>query len=92
LLGWNVPHHYLSRPRLELQQWRQSGGKAFRLIRNHITRVFEKLGVHSRAQAIVLARDKRLSAEAKPTPEVACRDTPSKWRLGRKGNLFLTDW
>ena len=30
-------------------------------VRNHITHVFEKLGVKSRAQAIVLARDKRLS-------------------------------
>lgn len=30
-------------------------------VRNHITRIFEKLGVHSRAQAIVLAKDKRLS-------------------------------
>jgi len=29
-------------------------------VRNHITRVFEKLGVESRAQAIVLAKDKRL--------------------------------
>lgn len=29
-------------------------------VRNHITHVFEKLGVHSRAQAIVLARDGRL--------------------------------
>ena len=26
-------------------------------VRNHLTRIFEKLGVHSRAQAIVLARD-----------------------------------
>ena len=30
-------------------------------VRNHITHVFEKLGVKSRAQAIVLAKDKRLS-------------------------------
>jgi DNA-binding NarL/FixJ family response regulator len=30
-------------------------------VRNHITRIFEKLDVHSRAQAIVLARDKKLS-------------------------------
>jgi pimeloyl-ACP methyl ester carboxylesterase/DNA-binding CsgD family transcriptional regulator len=29
-------------------------------VRNHITRIFEKLCVHSRAQAIVLAQDKRL--------------------------------
>ncbi len=29
-------------------------------VRNHITHVFEKLGVKSRAQAIVLAKDKRL--------------------------------
>jgi DNA-binding NarL/FixJ family response regulator len=26
-------------------------------VRNHVTRIFEKLGVHSRAQAIVLAKD-----------------------------------
>ena len=32
-------------------------------VRNHVTRVFEKLEVHSRAQAIVLARDKRLSID-----------------------------
>ena len=30
-------------------------------VRNHVTRIFEKLGVHSRAQAIVLAKDKRLA-------------------------------
>lgn len=30
-------------------------------VRNHITHVFEKLNVRSRAQAIVLAKDKRLS-------------------------------
>ncbi len=30
-------------------------------VRNNITRIFEKLGVHSRAQAIVLAKDKRLA-------------------------------
>jgi pimeloyl-ACP methyl ester carboxylesterase/DNA-binding CsgD family transcriptional regulator len=29
-------------------------------VRNHVTRVFEKLGVQSRAQAIVLAKDKKL--------------------------------
>jgi DNA-binding CsgD family transcriptional regulator/pimeloyl-ACP methyl ester carboxylesterase len=29
-------------------------------VRNHVTRIFEKLGVHSRAQAIVLAKDKGL--------------------------------
>jgi DNA-binding NarL/FixJ family response regulator len=31
-------------------------------VRNHITRIFEKLGVQSRAQAIVLAKDKRLQS------------------------------
>jgi pimeloyl-ACP methyl ester carboxylesterase/DNA-binding CsgD family transcriptional regulator len=31
-------------------------------VRNHITKVFEKLGVRSRAQAIVLAKDKGLQA------------------------------
>jgi pimeloyl-ACP methyl ester carboxylesterase/DNA-binding CsgD family transcriptional regulator len=30
-------------------------------VRNHVTRIFEKLGVRSRAQAIVLAKDKRLA-------------------------------
>jgi DNA-binding NarL/FixJ family response regulator len=29
-------------------------------VRNHVTRIFEKLGVRSRAQAIVLAKDKGL--------------------------------
>ena len=29
-------------------------------VRNHVTRIFEKLDVHSRAQAIVLAKDKKL--------------------------------
>jgi pimeloyl-ACP methyl ester carboxylesterase/DNA-binding CsgD family transcriptional regulator len=29
-------------------------------VRNHVTRIFEKLGVHSRAQAIVLAKDEGL--------------------------------
>jgi len=32
-------------------------------VRNHVTRIFEKLDVHSRAQAIVLAKDKRLAME-----------------------------
>jgi len=31
-------------------------------VRNHVTRVFEKLGVHSRAQAIVLALNHGLKA------------------------------
>jgi pimeloyl-ACP methyl ester carboxylesterase/DNA-binding CsgD family transcriptional regulator len=31
-------------------------------VRNHVTRIFEKLGVRSRAQAIVLAKDKGLAA------------------------------
>ncbi|HUD96405.1 MAG TPA: alpha/beta fold hydrolase [Woeseiaceae bacterium] len=31
-------------------------------VRNHITRIFEKLGVSTRAQAIVLAKDKNLAA------------------------------
>jgi DNA-binding CsgD family transcriptional regulator len=30
-------------------------------VRNHITRIFEKLGVSTRAQAIVLAKDKNLA-------------------------------
>jgi len=32
-------------------------------VRNHVTRIFEKLRVHSRAQAIVLAKDKRLKSD-----------------------------
>jgi len=32
-------------------------------VRNHVTRIFEKLGVSSRAQAIVLAKDRGLLAE-----------------------------
>jgi pimeloyl-ACP methyl ester carboxylesterase/DNA-binding CsgD family transcriptional regulator len=35
-------------------------------VRNHVSRIFEKLGVRSRSQAIVLAKDKRLSAPAEP--------------------------
>ena len=31
-------------------------------VRNHITNIFEKLGVKSRAQAIVLAKDKHLAS------------------------------
>jgi len=31
-----------------------------RTVRKHITKIFEKLGVHSRAQAIVLTKDKDL--------------------------------
>lgn len=41
----------------------QIGEKLFiseKTVRNHITHIFEKLGVKSRAQAIVLAKDKRL--------------------------------
>jgi len=33
-------------------------------VRNHVTRIFEKLGVSSRAQAIVLAKDKRLRSDS----------------------------
>jgi RNA polymerase sigma factor (sigma-70 family) len=36
------------------------GAKLFiseKTVRNHLTRIFDKLGVHSRARAIVLARD-----------------------------------
>jgi DNA-binding CsgD family transcriptional regulator len=32
-------------------------------VRNHVTRIFEKLGVNSRAQAIVLAKDRGLLAD-----------------------------
>lgn len=41
----------------------QIGNKLFiseKTVRNHITRIFEKLGVHTRAQAIVMAKDRRL--------------------------------
>jgi DNA-binding NarL/FixJ family response regulator len=41
------------------------GGQLFiseKTVRNHVTRIFEKLGVRSRAQAIVLAKDKGLLA------------------------------
>ena len=31
-------------------------------VRNHVTKIFEKIGVHSRAQAIVLAKDAGLTA------------------------------
>jgi pimeloyl-ACP methyl ester carboxylesterase/DNA-binding CsgD family transcriptional regulator len=33
-------------------------------VRNHVTRIFEKLEVRTRAEAIVLAKDRRLGAEA----------------------------
>lgn len=33
------------------------------MVRNHITSIFDKLGVHSRARAIVLAKDGRLPAK-----------------------------
>ena len=33
-------------------------------VRNHLTRIFDKLGVHSRAQAIVLAKDGNLAAQS----------------------------
>ena len=33
-------------------------------VRNHVTRIFEKLDVRSRAQAIVLAKDKKLGVTA----------------------------
>lgn len=44
----------------------QIGGKLFiseKTVRNHITHIFEKLNVNSRAQAIVLAKDKRLRSD-----------------------------
>ena len=31
-------------------------------VRNHVTKIFEKLAVRSRAEAIVLAKDKRLGS------------------------------
>ena len=34
-------------------------------VRNHVTRIFEKLGVKSRAQAIVLAKDRGLCTDPK---------------------------
>lgn len=44
----------------------QIGAELFisdKTVRNHITRIFEKLGVRTRAQAIVLAKDGKLAAE-----------------------------
>ena len=43
--------------RLELSQ---------KTVRNHITRVFDKIGVESRAQAIVLARERGLGQRSRP--------------------------
>lgn len=43
----------------------QTGERLFiseKTVRNHVTRIFEKLGVHSRAQAIVMAKDGNLKA------------------------------
>jgi DNA-binding CsgD family transcriptional regulator len=34
-------------------------------VRNHITRIFDKLGVESRAQAIVLAREAGVGLESR---------------------------
>ena len=34
-------------------------------VRNHITHIFDKIGVESRAQAIVLARDRGLGRESR---------------------------
>ena len=36
-------------------------------VRNHITRIFDKLGVQTRAQAIVLAREAGLGRESRPS-------------------------
>ena len=44
---------------------REIGDRLFiseKTVRNHITKIFEKLDVHSRAQAIVLAKDKHLAS------------------------------
>jgi pimeloyl-ACP methyl ester carboxylesterase/DNA-binding CsgD family transcriptional regulator len=49
----------------------QIGGELFiseKTVRNHVTKVFEKLGVRTRAQAIILARDGRLAASNRPPP------------------------
>ena len=48
----------------------QIGGQLFiseKTVRNHVTKVFEKLGVRTRAQAIVLAKDGRLAGD-NPSP------------------------
>lgn len=47
----------------------QIGAELFisdKTVRNHVTRIFEKLGVRTRAQAIVLAKDGRLAPEGPP--------------------------
>ncbi|MDX1480652.1 MAG: alpha/beta fold hydrolase [Woeseiaceae bacterium] len=44
----------------------EAGNRLFiseKTVRNHLTRIFEKLGVHSRAQAIVAARDGHLDLD-----------------------------
>jgi pimeloyl-ACP methyl ester carboxylesterase len=42
-------------------------GMSEKTVRNHITRIFDKLGVHTRAQAIVLAREAGLGRESRPS-------------------------
>ena len=55
---------------LELARGRSNAdvGRALHIsektVRNHVTKIFEKLGVQSRAEAIVLAKDKRLGKGA----------------------------
>jgi pimeloyl-ACP methyl ester carboxylesterase len=41
-------------------------GMSEKTVRNHITHIFDKLGVESRAQAIVLAREAGLGRESRP--------------------------
>jgi DNA-binding NarL/FixJ family response regulator len=47
----------------------QIGGELFiseKTVRNHVTKIFGKLGVRTRAQAIVLAKDGKLAADEQP--------------------------
>jgi pimeloyl-ACP methyl ester carboxylesterase/DNA-binding CsgD family transcriptional regulator len=47
----------------------QIGGELFiseKTVRNHVTKIFGKLGVRTRAQAIVLAKDGKLAADEAP--------------------------
>jgi DNA-binding NarL/FixJ family response regulator len=36
-------------------------------VRNHITRIFDKIGVENRSQAIVLARERGLGQQSRPS-------------------------
>ena len=42
-------------------------GLSEKTVRNHITHIFDKLGVQTRAQAIVLARDAGMGRQSRPS-------------------------